>query len=230
MSKEVIQSVAEGGQGISTVVRRLQFGVRILNEYNITNKIDEAMIEAGRRDLSRYDQYLPLIGSFNNLCDAACRVKTSSSKSEAVEEFLFAAMAFGLEVGLWTVGVPYKMAWKGTLFVANRTFLRFARYGCRGCIAAVMSELHWAIRGTIYGEAVTESNVEFVSNQIGRLRTKADDLEYDVDLKFDKREFKRTLESDGQMVSQDQGPIERLTPDISVKVPSVSELLDEFRP
>ncbi len=237
ISEDVLNTVVNGGDSASDVVRRLQYGVRILNEYNITDKIDESMIKTGRRDIGDYTRYLPLVGSFNNLCEAACAVETPDSNPEAVKDFLFATAAFGLEVALWTIGTPYKMAWSGTRFIANRTFLRFARHGCRGCIALLMSELHWAIRGSIYGEVVTESNVEFVWDQIQDLKTKAEDINYDVDLNFTYEEIQELVGSEGGGAvgifhQEKEGPIERLIPDIeipdfdfSIDLPNLDDLL-----
>lgn len=237
VSEDVLTAVVDSGSSVSDVVRRLQFGVRLLNEYNITDKIDESMVESGRRDLSDYTRYLPLIGSFNNLCDAACAVETPDPNPEAVKEFLFATAAFGLEVTLWTIGTPYKMAWSGTRFIANRTFLRFARYGCQGCVALLMSELHWAIRGSIYGEVVTESNVEFVWDQIQELKNEAEEIDYDVDLDFTYEEIRELVGSKGGgavvIVQQEkEGPIERYIPDFEIPdfdfeidLPSLDDLL-----
>ena len=237
ISEEVLNTVVDSGDSASDVVRRLQYGVRILNEYNITDKIDESMIETGRRDLSDYTRYLPLVGSFNNLCEASCAVETPDPNPEAVKDFLFATAAFGLEVALWTIGTPYKMAWSGTRFIANRTFLRFARHGCRGCIALLMSELHWAIRGSIYGEVVTENNVEFVWDQIQDLKTEAEAIDYDVDLDFTYEEIQelvgaRSGGAVGIFPQEKEGPIERFIPDIempdfdfSIDLPNLDDLL-----
>lgn len=235
ISKEVLTAIVASGSSSDKVVRRLQFGVRILNEYDITDKVDESMIETGRRDLSDYTRYLPLVGSFNNLSKAACAVKTPNPNPEAVKDFLFAAAAFGLEVTLWTVGAPYTMAWRGTRFVANRTFLRFARHGCRGCIALAMSELHWAIRGSVYGEVVTESNVEFVWSQIQELKDDAVKWDYDVDLDFTYEEIQNLVGSGGggavgPFPQEKEGLIERYLPDFAmpdfhIDLPSLSEFL-----
>ena len=228
----------DGGDSASDIVRRLQFGVRILNEYDITSKIDESMIEAGRKDLDDYTRYLPLVGSFNNLCEAACAVETPDPDPGTVKEFLFATAAFGLEVALWTIGTLYKMAWRGTRFIANRTFLRFARHGCRSCIALLMSELHWAIRGSIYGEVVTESKVEFVWNQIQDLQTEAEDIEYDVDLDYSYEEIQELVESEGAegavgvFPQEKEEPLEQFIPDfempeLDIELPNLSELLSK---
>ena len=230
ISGETLNAVVDSGESVSDVVRRLQFGVRLLNEYNITDKIDESMIESGRRDLSKYTRYLPLIGSFNNLCNAACVVETPDPNPEAVKEFLFASAAFGLEVVLWTIGTPYKMAWRGTRFIANRTFLRFARHGCRGCIALLMSELHWAIRGSVYGEAVTDSNVEFVWDQIQNLKTDAEEWNYDVNLDFTYDEIQNLIAPEGgsavgMFPQEKEGLIERYIPDFDLELPNLPELL-----
>ena len=241
VSKEALDAVVAGGGSASDIVRRLQFGVRILNEYEITDRIDEAMIEAGRRDLSDYTRYIPLVASFNNLCTAACAVETPDPTPGAVADFLFAAAAFGLEVVLWSVGTPYTMAWRGTRFVANRTFLRFARYGCRGCIALLMSELHWAIRGSVYGEIVTEDNVAFVANQLQQLQRAAGRWDYDVALDYSVAEIRSTITSRENNSSAALGPppppqeneglLEQWLPDFElpdfdfeIRLPDLSEL------
>lgn len=235
ISKELITAVVDSGSSADKVVRRLQFGVQILREYNITDKIDESMIEAGRRELSDYTRYIPLIGSFNNLCEAACGVKVSNPDPTAVKEFIFAALAFGMEIAIWTIGAPYKMAWRGTRFIANRTFLRYARHGCSGCIALAMSELHWAIRGAVYGDVVTESNVEFVWNQIQELKQDAEEWNYDVELDYTYSEIEDLVGSEsaggGGIPPQEQeGPIEQYIPDFEMpefdfELQSLNELL-----
>lgn len=238
VSGEAIDAVVEGGDSASDIVRRLQFGVRILNEYNISGKIDESMIEAGRRNLDDYTRYLPLVGSFNNLCNAACTVETPNPDPEAVKDFLFATAAFGLEVALWTIGAPYKMAWSGTRFIANRTFLRFARYGCRGCIAILMSEIHWAIRASVYSHGVTENKAEFVWDQIQELKEEAEKIDYDVDLDYSYEEIRELIKSEGGgavgvFPQEKEGFFGRLVPDFElpefdfeIEVPSLSELLN----
>lgn len=221
VSEETINAVVTSGSSADKVIRRLQFGVRILNEYNLTDKVDASMIAAERRDLDDYTRYLPLVASFNNLCTAACAVDTPDPNPESVKGFLFAVTAFGMEVALWTIGTPYKMAWSGTRFIANRTFLRFARHGCRGCIALAMSELHWAIRGSVYGEVVTESNVEFVWNQIQKMKRDAEEWDYDVDLDYSYEEVRDLVGSErgvgaGPMPQEKEGIIEQLLPDIKL--------------
>lgn len=90
-----------------------------------------------------------------------------------------------MEIELWSVGAPYKMAWRGTRFIANRTFLRFAHYGCTRCIAFAMSELHWGIRATLYGDVVEEDKIVFVWNEIQDLKDFAGTLEEEEDYNMD---------------------------------------------
>lgn len=238
ISEPVLQSVVEGIKSADSIIRRLTFAVRTLTEYDITTKIDEAMIEAGREDLSDYTRYIPLVQSFNNLCSAACAIETPAPNSEAIRAFLVAVVAFGAEVALWTVGAPYKIAWGGTRYIANRTLLRFARHGCRGCIALLMSELHWAIRGSVYGEVVTESNLEFVWDRIQELQHAAERWGYDVDLAYSYAEVREIVESRdsqrggalGPLPQEREGPIKRLLsaielPDFNFKI-TVPDLID----
>lgn len=167
ISRDALDTVAATGKGADEVMQQAQFGVKILNEYQLTDAIDESMVAAHRWEVSDYTRYIPLLASFNNLRTAACKV--TPENGESTKQFLIASLAFGIEVALWTYGTPYRMAWRGTRFVANRTFLRFAQHGCTGCIALAMSELHWAIRASVYGDIVTENNIEFVVNQINEI-------------------------------------------------------------
>ena len=241
VSNAVIDAVVNGGASADTIVRRVQFGVRILNEYEITDTVDEAMVAAGRRDLGQYTRYLPLVGSFNNLCDAACGVETPNPDPEAVKDFLFAAASFGLEVLLWVIGTPYKMAWRGTRFVANRTFLRFANHGCTGCFALVMSELHWAIRGSVYGDVVTEDTVEFVWQQIQEVESTGREWGYDVNLDYSSKEIRSIVQDEaknsnssgsGVFPQENRGLVERLLPnfelpniEFEIDIPTLSDFL-----
>ncbi|WP_254832752.1 hypothetical protein [Haloglomus salinum] len=240
VSETALDAVVAGSGSADDILRRLRFGVRILNTYDITNAIDEGMIETGERDLRDYTRYIPLVESYNSLCSAACAIEPPDPKPETVMSFLFAAAAFGLEVALWTVGAPYKMAWGGTRFVANRTFLRFAKYGCRGCIALLMSELHWAIRGSIYGEVVTENTIEFVWAQLQDLQRDAERWDYDVELAYSYAEIQEIVVSRepqhggalGPLPQENEGPIERLLSDIEfpnldfdIDLPDLTDLL-----
>lgn len=229
ISEETLDAVVQSGESADDVIRRLQFGVRILNEYNLTNTVDESMIEAGRRDLGKATRYIPLVGSFNEFCNAACEV--DQQDPETVTDFLYASLAFGIEVTLWTAGAPYKMAWDGTRFVANRTFLRFARHGCRGCIALAMSELHWAIRTSVYSHGVTEDKVEFVGKQMKELQNEAEEMDYDVNLDFSRKEIRDLVGSEGGgavgvFPQEKEGFIDRLVPDIEIELPSLSDILE----
>ncbi len=206
ISAEVMNSVREGGATVDDFIRRLRFGVRTLNEYNITTVVEESTLERSGQRVDKLTSYLPLLGSFNNLCDAACKVETPNPSSEQVKDFLFAAIAFGVEIGLWSIGAPYKIAFKGTRFVANKTFLRFARHGCRGCVALAMSEIHWAIRGTIYSDAVTQNKIQFIYEQVDDLHTKSQALEYDADLDYSYEEIREIVQQEDSNGGSAVGP------------------------
>jgi hypothetical protein len=130
-----MSAIVDSGSDTNELLRRVQFGIRILNEHQLTDAIDESMLATTRETLGKGTKYLPLLGSFDNLRRAACAVEPPDRNPEDVEDFLYATAAFGLEVVLWSIGAPYKMAWCGTRFVSNRTFFRFARHGCDSCIA-----------------------------------------------------------------------------------------------
>lgn len=224
ISSETIDEILDSGEMAETGIRRARFGVRLLREYGITDAVDESMLESGERSLNQYTRYLPLLGSFNNCHKAACAV--DEDNPETIERFLFASMAFGIEVALWYYGAPFQMAWRGTRFIANRTFLRLARNGCRLCVAFAMSEIHWAIRGKVYNldEMVTEE--EFVIHRLSRLQQFADEIGYDVNIQMSNDEVTEYLESASSevgdigggaapIVQQREGIIDRLIPDFN---------------
>lgn len=230
ISQNELEQLADMGKGVDEALQTAQFTVKILNDYNITTAVTEADIETARWDVSDYTRYVPLVQSYMNLRETACAVHIE--KPETVRAFLFATLAFGLEVALWTTGAPYKLAWRGTRYVANRTFLRFAHHGCSGCIAFAMSELHWAIRGTVYG-VVEDDQFEFVWKQIQAMNQTAASLgdkggQYRVEL--DRSDVVALLdESDKDGISGGPMPREKdngILDGILPEVPSFDDLVD----
>lgn len=230
IAEETIEAVAEKGERVDRALIRAKFGARALTELNLTSAIDESMIVAGRQTVDEYTKYLPLLGSFNNLRAASCAV--NADNPESIKRFLFAALTFGVEVTLWSIGAPYQMAWKGTRFVSNRTFLRLAKHGCQSCVALAMSELHWAIRGSVYAadEVASENRLEFVVQETKRVEDYANGLQdetgYEVELTVREDQIKRQLDEVGSEVegvggplgptsSGSKGPLDGLLPDLS---------------
>ncbi|TYL38817.1 hypothetical protein CV102_09920 [Natronococcus pandeyae] len=187
VSDETTDEIVTEVDRINHHIRRVQFGIRILNEHNITTAITESQVQEIGNEVDRLTRFTPLVGSLNNLQAGACAIEDDPD-SDDIESFLYATLAFGLEVALWQSTAPYQMAWNGTRFVSNRTFLRYANHGCNGCIALAMSELHWALRAVPYGLA-SEDRVEFVVGELEHLRATANDLEYDVEINIDPETF-----------------------------------------
>lgn len=223
VTERELSTLVEGGELSEDIIRRVQFTVRILNELDITHAVDEAAVASSRWTLDDVTKYVPLIGSFNRLRKAACAINPPNPDPEHLQDFLIAVIAFGIEVALWTSGAPYKMAWNGTRWISNRTFLRLTRYGCHGCIAFAMSELHWAIRASVYGHGITESRIEFVWEKIQELDADAERWGYDADLDYSIEEIRelvgeiedsREVRGGGAIVpAESEGPIEKFLPD-----------------
>lgn len=229
VSEQTLESVINGSRSADNLLRRLRIAVGIFNEFNITTIVSESMVEVGERELRTYTRFIPLVGSFNNLLNAACQV--SPNEPETLEDFLYASLAFGLEVALWAHGAPYKMAWRGTRFISNRTFLRFARFGCHRCIALVMSELHWALRNAIYAEVVSKDRMEFVLKELRRLQRFAEERDYEVDIEASKDGVERVIQEGesreapgGSVTAGDTGPLGGILPDLpELEVPDLSD-------
>ena len=219
LPNEETGEIGESLENINHQLRRVRFGIRTLNEYRITTAINESMVQTLEQDMRDYTRVVPLVGSFNHLQETACQVG-SAPTDEHLQEFLYGLMSFGLEVGMWHSTAPYRMAWNGTRFVSNRTFLRYAREGCGGCIAFVMSELHWALRAVPY-QLVSHDVVEFAYREIRDLAMAA--REYgmsDVDLDFGRDELRRLVDQQSGVIipgtmPDDQGDFMQLLKDNS---------------
>jgi hypothetical protein len=173
ISTKTTEEIGTDLASLNDQIRRVRFGVEMLNEYGITTAIDSSMVLSAEQSVRSKTRYVPLVGSFNNLQRKSCQLNQTRTKNNA-RDFLFACIAFGLEVGMWQAQIPYKLAWRGTRFVSNKTFLRYARESCRRCIALVMSEIHWALRALPYN--ISKIKGDFVHDEIQRLNDKAGEL------------------------------------------------------
>ncbi|ARS90797.1 hypothetical protein B1756_14415 [Natrarchaeobaculum aegyptiacum] len=220
ISDETTDEIVTDVDRINHHIRRVRFGARILNDHNLTTAITESQVQEIGDDVDRLTRFTPLVGSLNNLQAAACAIKDDPEPGD-IESFLYASLAFGLEVALWQSTAPYQMAWNGTRFVSNRTFLRYANHGCNGCIALAMSELHWALRAVPYSLA-SEDRVEFVVSELEEVRATANDLDYDVEIDIDREIFR---ESVGEL-NESTGIYNRSTAFINESSGSLNESVD----
>ncbi len=214
-TEEIIEATDE----LDDQLRRVRFAVRILNEQRITSAIDESMVRSIEGDYDRATRFIPLVGALNNLQSAACAIDEPPEPSQ-VERFMYACLAFGAEVVLWHSTAPYRMAWSATRFASNRSILRYANHGCNGCIAAMMSELHWALRALPYN-VTSEDRIEFISEKLDDLQAEAREIDYDheIDLDLSEEDIRRAVNSTdlegapvAPMPRRSQGPIERYLP------------------
>lgn len=233
ISEETLTAIEETGELAHDSIRRARFGVRLLVEYGLTDVLEESMLKPKEQDVRKFTRYLPLLGSFNNCLNAACAV--DENKPETIERFLIAVVAFGLEVALWYVGAPFRMAWRGTRFIANRTFLRLAKHGCRACVAFAMSELHWAIRGTAYNLDEIATEKEYVLKKLSKLYEFAEEIDYPVDIYMSENEVEVYLDDASErvggapapVVQKRNGFIDRLLPDIKIDF-DIKDILDRI--
>lgn len=160
------------------LARRTKFVIDILHNNDLGNYLDDTWVVAARNNLKVITRFLPLATSFNNLYlhakDLDNTVKEKLEvKDEKYETFGYALLAFAIEVGFFCYGTPYRMAWRGTRFVSNRTLLRVGEHLDNKLIALVMSEIHWKIREEIY-EEINADNLGF----LGGLLSSGKHLDY----------------------------------------------------
>lgn len=205
ISEDTLATIEETGELANDSIRRARFGVRLLVEYGLTDVLEESMLESKEQDVRKFTRYLPLLGSFNNCLEAACAV--DEDKPTTIERFLIAVVAFGLEVALWYVGAPFRMAWRGTRFIANRTFLRLAKHGCRACVAFAMSEIHWAIRGTAYNLDEIATEKEYVLQKLSELYELSEEVDYHVDIYMFEEEVEEHIADASEEVGGVTAPV-----------------------
>lgn len=183
---ESVSESTDSLKSLSANLRRTERLIGVLHQYDTAIYIEDDWVALARGKIGPVVRYLPLLGSFNNLYESAERldiaVKKADSSSREVEpdeyeQFAFALLAFTIEIGLFQFGAPYKMAWRGTRFVSNRTLLRLGRHVDSKLIALAMSELHWKIRETIYEEVNKEnlsSSLELITYLLSELSSLED--------------------------------------------------------
>ena len=167
--------------GSDKAARRLEFLIEILHNHGLADYLDEAWVAAFRNNISSVTRILPLLGSFNNLYHAAKTLDKAADQppeppTKQYDTFAFALIAFCLEVGLFYISAPYKMAWKGTRFVSNRTLLRTGRWVDNRIIGFAMSELHWKIRSGLY-EHINKNSIGSVFEYSKSLADRVKELE-----------------------------------------------------
>lgn len=142
-----------GGSTAKTTSRRLDFAAQIVNE-KLGGSVERAGFSGLRDGVKKTTKYVPLLGSYNDLAQKSC-LASKKRTNESIEEFHIAALMFGVDAALVAGTVYYQPAFAGTRFVANsasKLGLYRLRYLCGNrCWALAMSEVHWAMRGTMLG-------------------------------------------------------------------------------
>lgn len=163
-------------QSTSRWKTRVEKTIDTLDKYGIT-QIESEWIDETWDTVDTAFRYVPLLGSLNELHVCSCNLKNKQT-TENVESFYMAVLAFGIEVALFYIGAPFKMAWSSTRFISNRTILRLYGRGCGGvCLSLAMSEIHWAIRGQIY-EQISVDKLSYIEKKLERLEAEMDEVEW----------------------------------------------------
>lgn len=210
-----------------TAARRLKFVIEALHERDLATSIERDWVMESQAGLAPATRVVPLVGGFNNVYKAAkqlheAQAAPSEISQSTYDQFKFALLAFGLEVALYYVGAPYKMAWTGTRFISNRTILRLGRWVDYRIIALLMSEIHFTIRGAVYTQ-INNDNIESVLNYaqtlsktIGEFRQWAEDQNIKTD---DGRSYLETidLELQASEIAQYKFVIDEVTGELTVE-------------
>lgn len=140
-----------GGKASADVARRMDFAAQVVNT-ELNGDIERAKFKSLRDGVGTATKYVPLLGSYNSLVGKSC-LAARQRTNESIEKFHIAVLMFGVDAALVAGSVYYKPAFAGTRFVTNQASkvgLYRLRYLCGNrCWALTMSEVHWAMRGTM---------------------------------------------------------------------------------
>jgi len=166
-------SLEAGGQETENAIRRAHYAAQIVNEFN--EDVPLKPLESVRSDTGDITRFAPLLGSYNQMSDAAC-LAAQEETDEAIEKYQIAVVMFGVDATLISAGAFYQPAFAGTRFAANRASelgMYRLRYVCGDrCWALAMSEVHVALRGSMQ---TVSSNVLRKAGEMG-IEIDQDDL------------------------------------------------------
>ncbi|MXV62087.1 hypothetical protein GS429_08435 [Natronorubrum sp. JWXQ-INN-674] len=133
---------------------RLQHLAQLLNQ-ELGTSLPTSYIDDINVTTGKLNSHLPIIASGQNLIEAGNEYQIAREEGvdtqEAEEELMISVLLFCCELYLLQSTTVYQLSFSGTRYVANTGLVRFRGVlGLRG-YALILSEVHWAIRGTIVG-------------------------------------------------------------------------------
>lgn len=170
---EITKAISKTSDG-RTDLRSVSRLVEVLHENNLAGVIDESMLNSVGNRADIVVRYAPLLGAVNNVLTKAEAFATAI-KGDRRPEYLDFALSIAclcLEAGLMWVGVPYKLAWKGTskiFFARSGTLFRLGQYGGNRFVAFFMSEVHWELREALY-DTISVERAKWVADQVNDKR------------------------------------------------------------
>ncbi|WP_255170073.1 hypothetical protein [Natrononativus amylolyticus] len=142
---DAAEEVAAVESDFSRQTFRAQHLLALLNERGMVATLGPDDIKAVRQQVQSHTRYLPLVGSFNNVVQAASDVEEDDQQS--VRHFYLAVAAFAVEVLFFKFAIGYPLAFRGTNVLATQsTFARLLQRTSPKMHGLILSEVHWALR------------------------------------------------------------------------------------
>ncbi|MFC5970046.1 hypothetical protein ACFPYI_01760 [Halomarina salina] len=168
---EDLSNLASGASATQTDLRSVGRLLEALHEHDIATYVDESFIYGASKKADVVMRWVPLLGQFNGVLDTARKFADAPEGHRDTEygEFILTVACFCLEVGLFAVGAPYKLAWKGThkiFFARSGTLFRLGRYGGDRFVAFMMSEVHYEIREALFEDVITKDKAQWVVDEV----------------------------------------------------------------
>lgn len=117
---------------------------------NFNNDIHPAKVQRAIEVTGDIGRYATVIGAYNEFYEASCAFDRNDP--DTVEDYYIATAALGVEIALIQYGVYYKTSSKAARALSHTDTFRMvqAKFG-DDALRILMSESHWAVRGSING-------------------------------------------------------------------------------
>lgn len=174
-SPEDIATVVSKTSDGRTDLRSFSRLVEVLHENDLAGIIDESMLNSIGKRADLAVRYAPLLGAVNNVLAKAEAFATAlrGKRRDEYLEFVLSIACLCLEAGFVWLGIPYKLAWKGTrriFFARSGSLFRLGRYGGDRFVAFFMSEVHWELREALFEDVITTDRAKWVTEKVNAQR------------------------------------------------------------
>lgn len=137
----------------------------------VLSKVDEA-VKTGT-------QLLPVVGSLLGMVEYGCQYdnsqesETPEDSEEEFEDFVICTGTLIVEIALLAFGIPYKISFRSTRYIANRLLVRFRGLLGFDAYSVLLKTVYWLINGTV------EESVNLIAEEIDEAEQQLESVDVD---------------------------------------------------